>query len=225
MAAERPVSGRSVLLCGSRPLGYARSVRYFLLLASLCTVAAFGARIYQWTAPDGSIMFSDQPHPGAKKLEVPAVPTYKPPPVPTHAHGPAEAPPKAAREEHVYQRLQIAEPAAGATIFSDRDTVSVDLSVTPPLDTSAGDRVVAILDGTPLGTTFAGPAFEIPSVHRGTHSLTVRIEDADGRTLIESSPVTFEMKHHSLLSPGTPASDQDRGFHTQPQSRIQQPAR
>jgi hypothetical protein len=164
-------------------------------------------------------MFSDQPHPGAKKLDVPPVPTYKPPPVPATAAPRFRPTP----EGHAYQRLEIVQPADGATIFSNRDTLSVELNVAPQLDTSAGDRVAAILDGTRLDTTFAGPAFEIPSVHRGTHSLTVGIQDAGGTTLIESSPVSFEMKPQSLLSPET--SSQDRGFHTQPQSRIQQPAR
>jgi hypothetical protein len=205
-------------------------VRYLPFLLLLWATVAFGAEVYQWRAPDGSISFSDKPQPGAKKLEVPPLPTYGPSPaLPSGTVEQRAAPTPAPGGS--YSALQIVKPQNGSNIFNDQRTVPVEIIIAPALDASAGDRVLAVLDGQPLDMAFESTTFQIAPVDRGTHTLSVRVVNSAGKILIESPAVTFDMKPHSLLSPQPPLPEdsqgeqQSRGFHTQPQSRIQQPAR
>ncbi len=199
-------------------LGYADFVRYTILLALWSVCPAFGAEIYQWVAPDGTITFSNQPHPGAKKLDVPPLPTYKPPPLPKPSRPLESASPSPQQEGHAYEHLQVLIPAPDATVWSDQDTLPVKLKMDPPLKATAGDKVVVTLDGKVLDATFRANSFQIAPVYRGTHSLQVKIEDNHGNTLIQSSPVTFHMRHHSLIAPqpGNRSPAPSQGFRSAP---------
>ena len=66
----------------------------------------------------------------------------------------------------------------------------------------SGDRVTVMLDGAPLPpTTPIDTEFVLSAVVRGTHSLTVKVEDASGAVVCQSGSAVFYVRQPSLLAP------------------------
>jgi hypothetical protein len=62
--------------------------------------------------------------------------------------------------------------------------------------------VRVLYDGTPLANWPAGSTrSSIPEVFRGSHTLSVRVLDANGRTVCAGSSITFHLRQPSVVSP------------------------
>jgi hypothetical protein len=91
-----------------------------------------------------------------------------------------------------YRQLAVLQPKDGATVFSNPGHVDVRLGLAPASELAAGDRVELLLDGHRVAEA-QGMQIALDHVDRGTHRLQARIIDGDGKTLIESVPITFQM--------------------------------
>lgn len=160
------------------------------------------ADIYKQVLPDGTVSYSNQPHPNAEKINPPppqVIPAVKPP-ADTQTQG--RTPPEAAP----YDQLSIAEPATDQVIWSNEQTVSVGVAIEPFLQTQEGHRLVILLDGHPVAAPGDEMSLTLTNVDRGTHTLTAEVRDAQGRVLVQSAPVVFHLKQHSVLLPPRPAA-------------------
>ena len=166
----------------------------------MAAALASAATVYKWVDENGVTHYSDQPHPGAQKIQVEAAQTYKasasqvrapalPPPTPKSAAAPAYT-------------CSVSRPAP-QEMFQNTDAVPASVHVDPPL--RAGDQLLVTLDGAPVPATVASDAeFTLTSVFRGAHQLAARVEDASGATLCQSSAVPFCVRQPSVLAPNSP---------------------
>jgi hypothetical protein len=170
------------------------------LVGLLLPALAMGA-VYKRVQPDGTVLFSDEPLPGSEKIEVPPINVYTPPELPSPAPSlSTEAKPPPAEEER-YSRVEILMPGPQDTLRNTGFTVDVAVLIEP--DLKDGHRIVPVLDGKPLAPT-TEPEFTLTEVYRGTHTLQVQIQSAEGQVLAASPVVTFYMHQMSLLFPTNP---------------------
>jgi hypothetical protein len=170
---------------------YIAAVLFAVLLAPFSVSAA---PVYKWVGPGGKVTYSDKPVPGAKRVDLPPISVYKPPPAPptpSAVAAPGTPEPPAPTPGSYYRRVAIVTPSPDATLWNTAYTVNVDVLVEPPLNVAAGHRLVAVLDGKPVGEPQAQTHFTLQDVFRGAHTLQVSVQDAKGSLLISSPPVTF----------------------------------
>jgi len=172
-----------------------------LVAAALLSVQvqAKSDEIYRSRAADGSIIFSDQPIPGAESIEIrptQTVPAFKDTPSDT-------APTKKTGESSqagVYQQLMIASPINDETLRENAGTVTVTYISNPPLKdkkwyTTCASGSMARPSRRPpvtLGVT-------VNNVDRGDHELVGEILSDEGVVLIQSDKTVFHLRRFSKL--------------------------
>lgn len=142
-----------------------------------------GRAIYRTVDENGNVVFTDNP-PNKGRAEPVTVG-----PVNTMESRRSEEPGAARASQRdedgpVYRALAITAPADGATVRLPQDNpVTVRVTSDPPR--GADHRLVILDNGVPM----EGARMDFPNP--GSHQLQAVIEDADGRPLIRSQPVTF----------------------------------
>jgi hypothetical protein len=174
-----------------------RGFSFTLIL--LASSAASAATVYKWVDEKGVTHFSDQPSPGAAKMHVDEPQSFTPPPVQTpgsSASQRAAAPPAA-------MQCSIDSPANDAVLMNEFSVSGhVHFEPTPP----SSAQISLLLDGRAVpGAVNAGGAFSIPQLDRGTHTLSVQVQGADGHTFCTSPSVTFHVRQPSAQAPNQAA--------------------
>ena len=162
-----------------------------VLLAVGCTVAAAQGPVYESKDKAGPV-FSDQPSPGARPIDLP------PPNVIDTPRTPPPQPAPAAPAAPAYTSLVISGPENRGTIDSNTGEFDVRITTVPVLRTAAGDTIRVRLDGNLLPQSYRSPELRVTAADwqaaardNVEHTLQVSIVDRAGRTLIESAPVSF----------------------------------
>jgi Domain of unknown function (DUF4124) len=174
---------------------------YALLLLLAVACAAHAETVYKIVQPDGTVVYSDQPAPGAQKLDVKPIQTYQPPALPDTSAGAAASPAKAGAKTPFdgYTKFVISSPVPDATVRDNNGVVAVTLQIEPALQ--PGHKVEIRLDGKAIGTG-RSTSVTLTSVDRGTHTVDAVVMDASGKTLATTPPVTFHLhRATALLSP------------------------
>ena len=186
-----------------------------LLIMSLTCGIALAATVYKWVDENGVTHYSDQPYPGAKKIDVQAVQTYSAPP-PGVAQ-PATARPGAVIEGPVYKVCELYRPAAEEVLFNT-SSVTASLRVEPKM--RPGDKVTIALDGKRLtDVAAAGEEFTVAPVYRGTHTISGEVTDPQGNIVCRTPAVTFHVRQASKLTPQSPTRAQPPARAPQPPTR------
>ena len=89
---------------------------------------------------------------------------------------------------------RVVSPAIDETVHSNTGSIRVVVA-----DVPRGLQLQPLLDGEAVSEPVAGSQFHLSGVKRGTHELTVRLLDADGREVMRTSPVTFHVWQASKL--------------------------
>jgi hypothetical protein len=175
-----------------------KPMRVFLL-GGLCLAAGAalaGTTMYKWVDAQGVVHYSDQPHPGAKKLTLPAAATYTPAPAPPLT---ASAPAEPAAQKP-YQEFAITEPQPKQTFQNTGGQAPVTVTVSPGL--RKGDQISYRVDGR---ETESSPtralSITLHGMNRGTHTVQAEILSADGTAKANTDKVTFYVKQHSIRNP------------------------
>lgn len=175
-----------------------------ILAAMVAGTTAFGATTYKWVDKDGVVHYSDQPHPGAKVVQLPGLSGFSEPPA-----GSAAASGKSqSAAAKVYREFEITSPKTKETLHANDGKVPVTVALAPALKRT--HKLVYALDGKTAGATRA-TSLTLTHVVRGTHTLSVKVEDAQGDTVAEAPPVTFYVRHNSRLFKKNPASQFPNG--------------
>jgi hypothetical protein len=182
------------------PVGYSSSMRTSFVFTIFCLFFAMQvtdaqAEVYKRVNPDGSVEFSDVPDKsGEKPVTLEPSTTYKPPKL-------QPAPKQPARKTFTgYESVKINQPENDVTIRDNTGNISVMVSSKPALQ--PGHSFILLMDGNKVGEGRAGN-YNLTNLPRGSHTLTVQIQDGEGNTLIQSGAVTFFLKRFSkLLNPG-----------------------
>jgi len=156
---------------------------------------AFGAsahaELYKKVDEQGNITYSDVPSGTAKPVQPPGLTTYG---TPEQHKQTTKKPPDAAKPTTTtnYTALAIASPANDETLRDTSGAVAVKISLTPPLDTKAGHKLVLLLDQKSAAVEQTAE-LALKDVDRGLHTLKAQVTDASGHVLKESPEISFQL--------------------------------
>jgi hypothetical protein len=171
-----------------------------ILTSILCLLLsgwATAAETYRWVDKDGVVHYSDQPNPGAERIELNAAPAPG-----SVAPGPQPRTSSTPLVPFTYTSCGIASPNADQVFLNVR-TVSVSLNILPALQ--SGHRITVQMNGRPISDwPAASSGHLLRDVSRGSYTLQAGIQDANGRQICTSGALTFHVRQPSLLSPGRP---------------------
>ena len=169
-----------------------------LVVSLLCCLPlAMPAAIYKWVDEQGNVVYSDKPRAGAQELNLPPPAVYTPAPITART----AVGTRTNRDADGYTEVAIVQPQPDETIRDNTGTVMVRVALQPALKTDAGHRLTLLVNGTEQPGSYPSTALQITDLDRGTHTVQVRVKDAEGNTIAESNPVTFHLKQASRLHP------------------------
>jgi hypothetical protein len=164
-----------------------------LLAAAWCAPCAAQGTVYESKDKAGPV-FSDQPSPGAKPVELAPPNVVGPQRTPPARPAPAAAAPK-------YSSLAIASLVNEDTVHSNTGEFDFRVRSVPALRAAAGDRIRVTIDGNPVATTYSSGKVRVSAADwqaaangDALHKLQVAIVSPAGARLIESAPVSFYMR-------------------------------
>jgi hypothetical protein len=160
---------------------------------------ASAATVYKWVDEHGVTHYSDQPQPGANKVQVEGVQTYAAGP-----SGPASAgvTPSASGGAPPAQAACTFDSPANDEMFMNAFSVSGHLHIAPRLE--PGERATVMLDGKPATTTDLNGSFTISQIDRGTHTLSAQVETPAGQVRCHAGDITFHVQQPSVQNPNNP---------------------
>lgn len=153
--------------------------------------------VYKQVLPDGSVVFSDQPAPGAERIEISPAQTYKPPPIPVSTSSPSTRKQDRTEARH-YDELRITTPEDDAAIRDNAGNVHIEIALAPALRTREGHRIALYMDGEEVAPPGSSTVFNLKNVDRGTHQIQAVIVDTQGKPIKTSEPVIFHLLRISI---------------------------
>jgi len=165
-----------------------------LLLAGLAT-GLVQAEIYKTINADGEVIYTDKPSPQGKKVKLPGLSTYAPPPEVT-----AKSIPRVRRSppagSDIYDEFSIQEPRNRTIIRNNLGIVDVTVALKPALKDK--HRIQYILDKELYGPAIAKTTIRISNLPRGRHTLSARLVDRKNNVLISTSAIVFNVRRQSV---------------------------
>ncbi len=178
--------------------------KWFLLALCLAVAPVYGGTMYKWVDENGRTHYSERPPAeGAEELKLPKAVTYTPKAVAADA---GNGDPDQADKEG-YQTLEITKPAMNETVRSNKGEVQVQFTLTPTL--LKGHQYKLFLDGKALEQAVTQTTVMLSGLTRGTHTVVVKVADANGAFLITSKSVIFHLRQESELSPESSSTPED----------------
>lgn len=169
------------------------------LFLSTLFIASAQADVYKKVLPDGSVVFTDDPKEGGQKIELAPLPTIGfPKKVEPKAAAPAPGDKREKKDEAgssatFYKSFAVSEPTADSAVRANDGSVSVTLSLQPPLDTKKAHRIVFILDGKAVTQPATGLTTTLEGLDRGSHTVSAEVRDSQGAVLKSADPVIFHV--------------------------------
>lgn len=175
-----------------------KKVAYLVLV--LLALPAFAQTVYRWVDKQGVVHYSDEPHQGAKQVQLGSA-TVLPFKVPAQEGDQPQTAPQPGTAAMPSYQVKVLAPAPGTTIWPVNYIVHASVQVTPP----PGGRALLKyeLDGKMMGKPTPSTSVQLKPVYRGTHTLTVTLLGPNGETLATGSS-KFYARQHSILHPGRP---------------------
>jgi hypothetical protein len=172
-------------------------MRVLLLILTLTALPALAEGVWKWKDEHGVVHYSDQPGPGAVRVDL-HTQTFSAPETPPPLVTPRQR--RSNTSEQVYQSLEIWKPAAEETYPNTAGQVDVGIRLEPALRPS--DTLALYLDGKHVDAADNSLDFTLTDVPRGTHSVAATITDNNtGKVVIQSPAVTFYVQQVSVAKP------------------------
>ncbi len=192
----------------------------FVFCLLLCTASVPAQNVYQTRGTNGPV-FSDQPLPGAKAVELPPLNVINS--TSLTGGGVAEkgaASPKADSKKSVskqsasskeaafvYRSFSIVFPENDGSVVANTALFEVRVALDPALRLGEGHAITVSINGRPVGQRFTASEFMIPPEFWGDQlpppnqriQLGATIVDGDGKVLKEAAPVQFQMRYTTGL--------------------------
>ena len=158
-----------------------------LMLLTIPPAMGDGSTVYKWSDSNGSVIFSDKPHPGAQEIQIPNIQTYSAPKIP-QAILPDDS---KSEDQEITYKVSIVQPEDQITIRNPQGYVSVILEVMPPLKN--GNKVQLLVDDSPVGSPQDSTVFALQNILRGSHTIVAKVLNSKNKVLTTSDPITFYM--------------------------------
>jgi hypothetical protein len=165
------------------------------LAAPLLSGTLSAREVWKWIDEKGIPHYSDQPVPGATKIEVStgnashSQPSFDASPATTPTAAPGEA----------YRTFEIVRPQNDQVFINNTGQVDVEVRVDPPLQ--AEHSLHLYLDGRLIQEHTGSSSYTLQNLPRGTHSVVATINDPRGIRVRETSPVMFTVRQESIAQP------------------------
>jgi len=176
-------------------------------MLAFLALPALGEGVWKWKDENGVVHYSDQPGPGAVRVDLHSQ-TFSAPDTPS-----TSAPtPRSQRNSNAatyYQSLEIWKPEPEETFPNTGGQVDVRMRLEPALQ--GADTLALYLDGKHVEEADNSLDFTLTDVPRGQHSLIATVTDGNtGRVAVQSSPVTFYVQQASVARPPTGPTQRNR---------------
>ncbi len=159
-----------------------------LILVLLLIPFVAGAEVYKWTDKFGKVHYSDKPHKTTDKpIDLPESMIYKAPAKPQFKLDK----PQVKTPYKFYQSFKIVSPQNDGTVRSAPGNLSVFVQISPAL--RANHSIVVMVDGKEVAKG-KSTSVSASNIDRGSHSLSAKVVDKSGKTIITASTITFHMK-------------------------------
>ncbi len=155
--------------------------------------AAAETGVYRWVAPDGTVIFSDQPRPGAEKVDIKPAQTVPPPEAVRRVLD--EDSREQSRGPTAYSEFAIVSPAQDEPVRANNGDVTISMQLTPAL--RAKHAIVVSMDGQKVGEG-TSTQLTLQNLPRGTHTVQAAVVDAAGVELARTEMVTFHLQRRRL---------------------------
>lgn len=172
-----------------------------LILLAIATPAssAWASEVWKWVDEKGVTHYSDQPVPGATRIEVRSGNVADPRDEDADLPAAPSATPAAAAFTK-YTDFEIYRPENDQTFPNTGGQVGVEIRINPavqPLHTLNLYLDGKIVTGYPPNAT----SYALADVPRGTHNVTATITDQAGKQMQESNSVVFTVRQESIANP------------------------
>lgn len=163
-------------------------MKYLWTLILLFITTIISAEVYKRTNKDGNIIYSDQAHPDAEVIDIPAAPSYTPLAIPDY--------PNVSEVEKIQAyEISILSPPLNKGLWSNNG-VPVTVEVIPSL--KIGQKIIVTIDGQVMDKAQTTTSFIAPIFERGEHTISVSLQNKFGITLAESKSVIFLLHRPSV---------------------------
>ena len=173
----------------------------FLICGLLMVNGAMAQTVYESKGSKGRV-FSDQPQPGSKPVQLPPLNVIEPVPIAPATPRPAveQTPPEA--RVFAYRQLAVVFPEANGSVAANNATFEVRVSIDPPLQVGMGHSFFLRLDGRAVPGRYTATEMMVPPEFFGDvapagvqrHVLEVSVIDGQGGTLLTAPPVDFQTR-------------------------------
>ncbi len=166
---------------------------------SLLTFQPVPAQVYKTINPDGSVTYTDQAGERAEPVHIAPIQLYSPP---TTKNNNAKQPSQSATNQQpdtanntptVYTEFYIASPQHDSAIRANAGTLTLTLSLTPPLNIKQGDKIMLSLDGQTVGKPSTQLSYTLTNLDRGSHTLSASLINASGAIIKVTTPITVHI--------------------------------
>lgn len=164
---------------------------YFVIVLTLFGSSISHAQIFRWTDANGTVNFSDIPHPGSRKVILPKIITTPPPPEKKADDTVVKTSAKVDESPIEYEGVFITQPANKETIRNNQGFVPIIVDLKP--DLAPEHFLQLIYDGKPIGKPQNGLTFALNDVNRGSHTLVVQVINKEGEVQATSDATTIYM--------------------------------
>jgi hypothetical protein len=174
-----------------------------LILLAIATPAstAWASTVWKWVDEKGVTHYSDQPVPGAIRVEVRAGNVADAPSEPPAASDDdSDGNPAAPAAFTKYREFEIYRPENDQVFSNTSGQVSVEIRLDPtvqPLHTVNLYLNGKLVTGYPRNALSYG----LTGLPRGTHNVTATITDRAGKQIQESNSVVFTVRQESIANP------------------------
>jgi hypothetical protein len=164
------------------------------------------AEIYRSTDADGTVIYSDQPHPKSEAVSLPSVNIA----TQSNAQNTNATTDSTnnTKKKIPYTQFKITSPTDQDT-FQNATEIPVTISITPALQ--EGDKIQFYLDGKAVSEPIASTSYSIPKIkgaeeiiERGSHSISAELLNEQGEVIKTTPSVTIHAHYVTLFSPSRP---------------------
>ena len=165
-------------------------MRTVLVLVLTTGFALAQTGVYKWVAPDGTVTFTDQPRPGAERLEIQEPQTVAPPAAINRGLQGVRGAQARASAEASYTEFAIVSPTEDQAVRTNNGNVSISMTLDPSLH--AKHVIVVSVDGQKIGKG-SSTSLQLQNLPRGTHTVQAAVVDEKGSEVIRTENVTFHV--------------------------------
>ncbi len=177
-----------------------RTALLILLAIAAPASTVWASTVWKWVDEKGVTHYSDQPVPGAIRIEVRAGNIADARPEAPPASSSDDDTPPAAAAFTKYSDFEIYRPENDQVFPNTAGQVNVEIRINPslqPLHTLNLYLDGKIVTGYPRNAT----SYALAGVTRGTHNVTATVTDRAGKQVQESNSVVFTVRQESIANP------------------------